>query len=304
MHFEMSEALIDSILFSMEDQQGLFYVDAREGTVVRFEAPPDISYNGDGEDTRYYPIPEWESSDGYRLMERFAAAFRNPVIREKLTAALDQGKGVFRAFKNVLSEYPESERLWFSYKAREMRKELFRWYNGLREEWGIERIGEEPEETEDLVFEDFRIRVSLEKDREAMEKLHLLCREEYLKYLDKQGSGNIKEAILTLKKSSSPSSGDISFTAETAGGDFAGCISAAPESSGLRVTALEVRPEYRGLGLGESLLHHFLKSLDRRSVNHVIIDLPGGLEGFARFLLRESFQAFETRYYINLKKMS
>ena len=31
-----------------------------------------------------------------------------------------------------------------------MRREILEWYNALREEWGLERLGEEPEETEVL----------------------------------------------------------------------------------------------------------------------------------------------------------
>lgn len=37
-----------------------------------------------------------------------------------------------------------------------MKREVIRWYNALREEWGLELIGEEPEETDDLVQDDFR----------------------------------------------------------------------------------------------------------------------------------------------------
>jgi hypothetical protein len=51
-------------------------------------------------------------------MEHFAAGLRNPVVRNELTLALNRGRGVFRAFKDILSRYPETEKLWFSYKER------------------------------------------------------------------------------------------------------------------------------------------------------------------------------------------
>jgi hypothetical protein len=161
MQFELTEALIDDILFSMEDQEGEFYLDTLEGIVAGGLEGPDVFGEEDGggeNDGRYIDLPEWDSASGFRLMERFAAGFRNPLVREELTSALGHGKGVFRAFKNTLSRYPETEKLWFAFKEREMKREIIMWYNGLREEWGLEKIGMEPEETGDLVLEDFRFR--------------------------------------------------------------------------------------------------------------------------------------------------
>jgi ribosomal protein S18 acetylase RimI-like enzyme len=272
MTFELTEALIDDILFAMEDQEGEFYVDAREGMVAGGEGDflEDVDY---GDKDRYLPLPEWDSSDGFRLMERFAAQLRNPVVRGELSAALDQGKGVFRAFKNMLSRHPEAEKLWYNFKEREMKREILSWYNALREEWGLERIGGEPEETEYLILEDFRFREPLEKDAEAAAELHRLC---------------------TQAADDWAFPGDLAITAETIGGDFAGYITGRRGKSSFSVTALEVKPEYRGLGIGEALISRFLDQLKDEGAVH--IDLPSEAEGFSRALLRNFFQVDSVRY--------
>jgi GNAT superfamily N-acetyltransferase len=288
MQFELTEALIDAILFSMEDQEGEFLVDTQEGVVAGggdFDFNPDDLHDGD----RFISLPEWDSSEGYRLMERFAAGFKNPVIRNQLTAALDRGRGVFRAFKDVLGQYPEAERVWFSFKEKEMRRAILRWYNALREEWGLARIGSEPEETDELVLEDFRFREPKEDDVPAAAELHRACIEENPR-IDKE----TKEPWVFP--------GFPALVAETGEGDFAAYISAVRKDAVLYIAALEVRPEYRGLGIGEALLSRLLERIDRREISEVLIDLPTEAEGFSRVLLRESFEPWAARYRMDLKK--
>lgn len=159
MKFELDGTLIDDILFHMENQDGDFYLDAKKGYVVNpgFDDSSDDEKDDEEDDGRYIDLPEWTPADGYRLMERFAAELKNPVARQELSAALNRSKGVFRAFKDTIEQYPEIEKLWYSYKDKKMREEIILWYNGLREEWGLEPIGVEPEDNSALVLEDFVI---------------------------------------------------------------------------------------------------------------------------------------------------
>ncbi|MDR1901003.1 MAG: GNAT family N-acetyltransferase [Treponema sp.] len=296
MCFELSDALIDEMLFFMEDQNGAFYVDAKEGIVIEeADIPNSAAYKGE-DGKRFFPLPEWDSSDGYRLMERFTARFKNPLIYSELTAALDQGKGVFRAFKNTINQHPEAEKVWFSFKEKEIKKEIIRWYNALREEWGLERIGLEPEETEYLVLEDFRIRLAEQKDLPYAEKLHHCCIEECI-------AGKGKTAAKALRSLSAETwrfPGDISFIAETGSGEFAAYISAILRNRILHIIALEVKSEYRGLGIGEALLSNLLEKSNTKNAEEVVIDLPADLEGFSRVLYRKAFKPFVTRYHLNL----
>lgn len=279
MCFELTGALIDQILFCMEDQKGKFAIDTQEGV-----AADCLGIDPGGEPGgRYIDLPDWDSSEGFALMERFTAGFKNVIIRDQLTAALNRGRGVFRAFKDVLGAYPEAEQRWFSFKDREMRRVILRWYNALREEWGLERIGEEPEETGDLVLEDFRFRDGEAKDAAAAAALHERC----LK-AGEADRGWVFPGILTV-------------VAENGAGDFAGYAAAQADGSEgfLRIAALEVRSEYRGLGIGEALLVKLVEKL-RGKGTAITVDLGVESEGFSRVLLRESFSPCFTRYTLNL----
>ena len=326
MQFELTEALLDDILFAMEDQQGEFYMDTVEGVVCGgidgLDFLEEEDNNGkDGE--RYISLPDWDSSDGFRLMERFAAGFRNPLIREELSSALSRGRGVFRAFKDTLSRFQEVEKLWFSFKEREMKREIIVWYNGLREEWGLEKIGLEPEETADLVLEDFRFRPFKKEDMLSIGELHQRCLEEHKETLAETGTGSSTGVLLTMSqefhnlfnapeagKSAASSSSDAHngfqncLVAESGGGDFAGYISGIAVHSTLYIKNLEVKAEYRGLGIGEALLTHFLESLDPNEINEALLDLPSWVEGFSRVLHRESFKPYTVRYWLKLRDRS
>jgi len=283
MQFELSPALIDEILFFMEDQDGEFLVDTQKGIVI---SAGDEEFDGDAEEGRYISLPEWDSSEGFRMMEHFTAALRNALVREELSAALDMGRGVFRAFKNTLSRYPEIEKQWYSYKERGMKREVIAWYNALRESWGLELIGEEPEDIAGLALEDFYFREGSAQDKPDAENLHQNCIGEY--------GGT--DAFSCMGEWVFP--GDISFVAQTAGGEFAAYISAQKMSGALlRVCALETEQEYRGLGLGKVLVSRLLERADSLNIPNVIIDLPAGQDFFSRALLRESFKPCVTRYY-------
>jgi ribosomal protein S18 acetylase RimI-like enzyme len=303
MRFELTDALIDDILFAMEDQEGCFLLDTIEGVVA---GGPDGVNLFDGETDgeggeRFIDLPEWDSADGFRLMERFAAGFRNPIISKELSSALGKGKGVFRAFKDVLSRYPEAEKLWFSLKEKEMKREIWRWYNGLREEWGLEKIGVEPEDTDDLVLEDFCFRPFEEKDKFQADALHSLCVEELGENLAETGSSpdieTIAGELYSFRGTQCPSFG---MTVESTNGDFAGYIYGVLKEAALYIESLEVKPEYRGLGLGEALLVKFIDSLDRKKIKRVMLDIPSWTDGFSRVLLRESFKSYAARYWRSL----
>jgi len=309
MKFELTKALVDEILFFMEDQEGCFVLDTVEG-IVTGEA--DISDDAPDDEKRYIELPEWDSANGFRLMERFVSGLRNPVIREELNSALSRGKGVFRAFKDTLSRHPEAEKLWYLHKEKEMEREIYIWYNAMREEWGLEKIGMEPEETGDLVLEDFRFRPFQEEDLVKLEELHKQCVEEYRSKLvefnfSAQGTSlhntnTLLKETFTHRELSGDSLTKKNIIAESGGGDLAGYISGTVQDDALYVQILEIKAEYRGLGIGETLLGKLLESSKAdKTVSQVFFDLPLWAEGFSRVLLRESFKQYSTRYWLNLR---
>ena len=298
MRFDLSPALIDEILYVMEDQGGDFLLDIREGIVLNATDDDGPPFAGESDCERYIALPKWGPPDGFRLMGRFTAGLRNTPVRQELSAALDRGKGVFRAFKDTLARYPETEKLWFAYKDGEMKRKVLVWYNALRESWGLELIGEEPEDIAGLALEDFRFREGTPEDAMPARELHESCAVESR---DAQDTGETTADVLAgMGDWVFP--GDMSFVAETAGGDFAGYVCAVrPCETALRICAVEVQGEYRGLGLGKSLVARVLERADERGIPQVTIDLPSGQEYFSRVLLREFFKPCIQRYIRNIQ---
>lgn len=291
MQFDLDETLIDSILIFMEDQNDTFVVDTQEAAVISLD-----EIDEDDDDERYLDLPEWDSSSGFKLMERFAVSFKNPLVKQALTKALDQGKGVFRAFKDALNGYPEAEQLWYAFKEQNMKKHILSWYNALREEWGLEKIGEEPEETDDLILEDFKIRHPLDKDTNEAFKLHQFCCEEYQKAVLENVCA--ESFPVTIDGWNFPH--DISWVAENNNGGFAAYIFAKAEGTRVNVIALEVLPEYRGMGIGEALLHHLISHIDKKKISHILIDVPVNSEHFSKVLFRKDFAPYETRFVLTI----
>jgi len=195
---------------------------------------------------------------------------------------------VFRSFKNVLEQYPETEKLWFNFKDRKMREVVIAWYNGLREEWGLEPIGSEPEDISAIILEDFVFREGKEGDAHEVSALHALCVEE----LKEKTKACVKET-----KAPSNLAGNVFLAAETASGDFCGYISAEKTSEYLQITRLEVKPEYRGMGIGKTLLAKFLSKLPEKAEGQgIIFDLPAGFEYFSHTLHIENFKPVMQRF--------
>ena len=174
MKFELDKILIDNILFHMENQEDSFFLDTQKVQIVK-----DANFE---DEERFVPLPEWKAKDGYRLMEVFTLNLKNPIARGELTDALNEKKGVFRKFKNVLDQYPQIEKLWLKHKEQKMKGEIIAWYNSLREEWGLEPVGAEPEDTSFLVLEDFIIKelestdaISFSAENANGEKVGFIC---------------------------------------------------------------------------------------------------------------------------------
>jgi GNAT superfamily N-acetyltransferase len=92
---------------------------------------------------------------------------------------------------------------------------------------------------------------------------------------------------------------DIRLVAKTGSGELAGFIGVIGGGGGgvLHINALEVKPEFRGLGIGEELCSRLLNGLNPHEAAYITVDLPAGSEGFSPVLLRQGFTPFAVRYY-------
>jgi GNAT superfamily N-acetyltransferase len=310
-NFPLDEERIDQIIFAMEDQQSSYAVDPDSGELsCDFEGPPE------GENL--VPIPEWEPADGFQLMERFVGGLRNPLLREQLREALASGKGVFRKFKDILKTRPEIERLWFSFKEREMRRVVREWYNDERELAGLQRLPEEPEESPEEAAEltagDFAIRPGETKHLEAVRTLD---RQAFAEVRPDAEAAEAAEAAETLEAASlerrrSPgggagdplAAGSLLRVAESPDGEFAGFFWAVEEEAAagrknLRLVQLAVALPYRGIGLGALLLAHLVSEARDLGYHRLLCELGGASLPLEAHLRRMGFASRSVVYELD-----
>jgi hypothetical protein len=77
-------------------------------------------------DGNYLRIDPVSSREQYRWMERFIPLAEDPVLREKLTHAID-GKGAFRRFKDVLMSFGDEREKWFTFRSERLRTFMEAW---------------------------------------------------------------------------------------------------------------------------------------------------------------------------------
>lgn len=65
---------------------------------------------------RYVRVPNIESWESFEDMEEFVENVTKKRMKDLLERALSGGKGVFRRFKDVLSEDPELLEKWYKFK--------------------------------------------------------------------------------------------------------------------------------------------------------------------------------------------
>ena len=134
--------LIEQIIYAMENQNEIAVLNLAEG-IVTFQE------DSSGMDSTV-ELPRWSSADGFDLMVRFASRNR----AAELKRALSRGRGVFRAFKDVLDRDPALKQRWHSFKRHEMEKVVTAWYRQLRKREGGH---EGSPEMADVLLEDFSV---------------------------------------------------------------------------------------------------------------------------------------------------
>ncbi|MBP8972640.1 MAG: hypothetical protein KBH93_02090 [Anaerolineae bacterium] len=84
-----------------------------------------ISVEMDSE-SRYIPVPNQTSHQGYQDMETFIETVADDHLAELLAVAI-QGRGAFRRFKDVLQRYPEEHERWFRFKDDLVHQRVLKW---------------------------------------------------------------------------------------------------------------------------------------------------------------------------------
>ncbi|HUV06545.1 MAG TPA: hypothetical protein VMX75_02375, partial [Spirochaetia bacterium] len=218
MEWEFNKEFQDQIIYSMENQDETFVLDIRKGIIV-----PETQIDSGEIGRRFHRLPEWRSLEGYQLMERFIASIRNPIFREELRSALSSGTGVFRQFKNNLKKRKELEKLWFSFKEKEMTRVVFDWFNQIRELEGLERLNPPIEETDELISSDFYISGNIENH---IQDILYLDRQVIMDAYQDIEESRLLEYYETLRESlpALTADGSLVAVAETPSGEFSGFV--------------------------------------------------------------------------------
>ncbi len=303
MQFALTDTLADSIVFAMENQNGVSVLDSVENKVV-----PLDSVRVD--DDRYYVLPVWSSADGFELLRSFTDGLHSPLAREDLKRVLSGGRGVFRKFKDVIKQYPEVERRFRFFKDVEMRKRLMEWYNTLRESWGLEKLAAEeeliPDGLEDLVLDDFIFSAfNPEKDRDDVSR----TREEVAKEYERQFPlelGHAVEALWLRQSALSSDDEKMGFICRSQSDDFTGCLllSFCPSSAvkTVAVTDFFVRQDFRGLGIGDELMSKTFADCKERGIRWILISNLIVPDAMQPLLVRHGFDSLGSGYLLDVLK--
>jgi GNAT superfamily N-acetyltransferase len=210
---------------------------------------------------------------------------------------------VFRQFKDVLAERPDIQRIWQSFKQREMRRIVGEWLNDQREIRGLERLElSEDEETLPLIESDFvftHANALTGDDTAELERVAFgECHEN-----EQAGFVELLYEIRSLRPPAANYDGVQITTAETPAGETAGVLLAAlfrrGEESLSVVRQIYVEPEYRGLGLAAALLREHVRRCRRERVRNVSVQLTGSACDYEESLAELGFEKTEVSMTIS-----
>ena len=252
--FELTEKTVEQIVFAMEDQENASVVDLESGEIL-----PAAGLSGED----YAKPPTWSSREGFKLMEDFLSSVRQPSARRELSAALARGRGVFKAFKATLAEHEELERAFRDFKIRAIKRTIALWYDDLREARGLERLGPEPEDTDELLASDLDLRI-LDLD-EARTLLAPLIEEAEGESIENLPGPIAAYELAKLRSEISAAPDALCAVADDGEGGALGF------ALGL-IAFLSVKREFRRMGLGTALLGALMKAFEDEGLSLIMLD--------------------------------
>jgi GNAT superfamily N-acetyltransferase len=288
MSLPLTAALLDQILFAMEDQDNFSVLDL---TTRQVEVCADENSCGDN---TILPLPSWSSTDGFRMMREFSESLHNPAVQAELRAVLDSGQGVFRRFKLVLKPRDLLYRQWLRFKRKFMEEKVRQWL----EDWP-EVVYEDPSdpafgaEEGGLLAADFSFREGLPSEAGRVEDWDAEACHEAAATVFGDGAG--PDYAEFFRRGRRHAAGDRFWVAENPQSEWAGVIwGRAWGNRGEAETVVEVLlwfvdPEYRGLGLGSMLLETMRNAYGPGPA--LLLVTPAGDRRLEGPLVRSGFQA-------------
>ncbi len=296
MSLPLTSALLDQVLFAMEDQDNFSVLNLASRQV---ESCADENSCGEG---NILPLPAWSSTDGFRMMREFSESLHNPSVQAELRTVLDSGQGVFRRFKQVLKPRDLLYRQWLRFKRKFMEEKVRLWI----EQWP-EVVFEDPSdpafgaETSGLLAADFTFREGLSSESFQLEDWDSeACHEAARAVFGEDAAPEYSEYFRRGRRFAR---GDRFWVAENPQGEWAGVvwcrrwIAAAGPAEVVEVLLWFVDPEYRGLGLGSVLLETLRNGLGPGPT--LMLSTPAGDRRLDGPLIRSGFSV-TGRYWFAL----
>ena len=289
--FPLTGELVDQIIFCMEDQENDYTIDPKSG---------EILHEGKIGNMSGVELPEWRSSDGYLMMERFISSLHNPIYKEELRQVMAVGRGVFRNFKKIVKSYEPLKKKWYNFKDRYMKDLVVEWYNINVEAGYFERMGTESLETENIILSDFTLEYNCIDKYEIME-------EEKNSFLDIFPDNTVLGRYYFEKMRSIREEGGrrlVSVCANSGesvpAGIIWGWVWSIPEGALLVVEEFFVLRRYRGLGLGKVLIQSLSERAREEEVDQVFFEVPGNFPYINLMLEKQGFIAAGSSYSLSV----
>ena len=271
--------LIDNVIFGMENQNHQFVFDLEKNILVSIA---DVSEKNID---RYQSLPDWNPVDGYNLMERFVASLHNTEFRDQLRNALSSGSGVFRRFKDVLRQHSDMQQLWFRFKRQAMENIVTEWLSTLLDANKMKMLKTQQSEmeTEDLVMSDMLINPLepgvVEGHDKIAKQIAKLDRAAFDEALPETTSA-FRQYLYDRMRANCPDVLDEQshiLIAKTPDGELGGFLwsvisNLSNKKTIITIIQLYVIPHYRGLGLSNVLLEHFLEQAHTDNYEDVLFE--------------------------------
>jgi len=263
--FELTETILERIIFAMEDQTKSRFIDLRTGELV-IRPEGELPAN-------FAPPPTWTPAEGFRLMETFCSRLKNLELKRALLKALSHGKGVFKAFRQVLSEYPQEDLQFREYKNAVLRRYIESWMDDMREALGLSRLGPEPEEYEELLDEEFSVEHCTMADSPFdMAALVEKARADSIDWLPAAAALLEKSEVIDFMEARRADS-FIYYITEAGGSPIAAAAGAVVQVEGRSlgiVRFLYVTKDFRELGLEFRILDRVNACYSKKGVEHLL----------------------------------
>jgi ribosomal protein S18 acetylase RimI-like enzyme len=281
----LNSYLLKNIIFSMENQDTIGYLDLENAEVVEISDIKDpvvvkeskksdklVSLSILKNKDRFLALPSWGSIEGFKIREQFIKDVKNPVYKKTLNHVFHNGRGVFRKFKQILKENPIIERQWLEFKSNYMKAIVTNWYKECEGYVNLINLEEEIEELpNDLLVSDFRFSTEYSlNDKKQIDEL----KTKVLSELNKHESLIVqrRQKLLISPKYI------VAYNLEE---EIIGYIEWEKIDNELvEITSYGVDINYRGLGVLDFLIDKFIRQSAREKFEKVLLYKSEKLQEF------------------------